>query len=104
MTRRQAVRVVSTLVAAAAWTALAMPFLAIGAFVSSDTSCDGGELRADPGGVMWVAVTVAVWVSPFVAVAAWRRSVPAVVAGVIALACAVAVVAETILRPGEFCF
>ncbi|WP_299569505.1 hypothetical protein [uncultured Williamsia sp.] len=104
MTGRQALRAVALLAATAAWTGLALPALAVGAFVAADTSCDGGEHRADPDGVWWVVLTVAVWASPFLVVALRTRSWLAVTVGLVVIALATAVVVWTIASPGEFCF
>ena len=104
MTRQQVLRIAGVIAAIMASTAVGIPALTVGAFVSADSSCDGGELRADPLGVWLLGAVAAVWASPFAVVAVWKRSRLTVGVAVFAVGLAAALVVRQIVNPGEFCF
>ncbi|WP_045824852.1 hypothetical protein [Williamsia herbipolensis] len=90
--------------AVAGWTLLAYPCVVIGVFLAADSSCDGGELHASASGVWWVIATIAVWASPFLVFAGYRRTRLTIAVALLAVIVAVVVVAAVACNPGEFCF
>lgn len=62
--------------------------LIIGAIASSDSECgSGAHHHLEPGGIPWVVGCGLLWAAPFVAVAAVRRTKPAI--AIAAIACLV---------------
>ncbi|KQR97982.1 hypothetical protein ASG12_13380 [Williamsia sp. Leaf354] len=104
MRSRSAVTTATTVLALAAWTGFAGIYVSFGRFLRSDTSCDGGELRASTFGTVYLVIVAAVWMIPFVVLAVRKRSVPTTVLVVVAAIVGSAVVVSILSRPGEFCF
>lgn len=94
---------VGVVAAITAWTAAALPFLAVAAFATVDASCDGPP-EVQFGVLWWPAGVVAIWLGPFVGAALWRRSVTTTLFAVAAVVVASTVVLRFLLEPSPFCF
>lgn len=86
-----------------AWTAAALPLLAVAAFAMTDSSCDGPpELQT--GSLWWPIGVLVIWLVPFVGVAVRRRSAVAIAIAVVAILVALIVLTQFVLEPQPFCF
>lgn len=102
-TARRLLTAVGVVVAIVAWTAAALPFLAVAAFAMVDSSCDGPpELQTDS--LWWPIGVLAIWLVPFVGVAARRRSSVSIAVAAVAVVVALTALTQIVLEPTPFCF
>ncbi|MGJ0119885.1 hypothetical protein ACQ7HM_11830 [Williamsia sp. MIQD14] len=104
MSSQRTRRVLITALALVAWTSFAGIYVNFGRFAVSDTSCDGGEIRASTFGLVYLTVVAVVWMIPFVVLAVSKRSTATIVLVVVAILLATGVVLGIASRAGEFCF